>query len=158
EQTFRNHTDRRLEANYVFPLPKGVDVTELTTWVDGKEQPGELLGPAKATEVYAGVVRRTRDPGLLEYVGNGLIRLKNVPVSPGADQKVKVRFTALAPQENGVLEYVYPLKTEGRAAKTPEEFSLRATIKSRQPIQNIYSPTHALDVTRNGDKEVSVSF
>ncbi len=28
EQTFRNHTDRRLEATYVFPAPTGASVRE----------------------------------------------------------------------------------------------------------------------------------
>src|SRR5262249_52816268 len=43
EQTFRNHTDRPLEATYVFPVPKGASVDKFTMWVDGKEVKGELL-------------------------------------------------------------------------------------------------------------------
>ena len=43
EQTFRNHTDRNLEATYLFPVPKGASVDKFTMWVDGKEQGGELL-------------------------------------------------------------------------------------------------------------------
>ena len=41
EQAFRNHTDRQLEATYIFPLPKGANVNRFTMWVDGKEQTGE---------------------------------------------------------------------------------------------------------------------
>ena len=37
EQTFRNHTDRDLEATYLFPIPKGASVNKFTMWVDGKE-------------------------------------------------------------------------------------------------------------------------
>ena len=37
EQTFRNHTDRNLEATYLFPVPKGASVDKFTMWVDGKE-------------------------------------------------------------------------------------------------------------------------
>ncbi|HWO63798.1 MAG TPA: VIT domain-containing protein, partial [Umezawaea sp.] len=36
EQTFRNHTDRALEATYLFPIPKGASVDKFTMWVDGK--------------------------------------------------------------------------------------------------------------------------
>ena len=43
EQTFRNHTDRKLEATYIFPVPKGASVHKFTMWVDGKEVAGELL-------------------------------------------------------------------------------------------------------------------
>ena len=48
EQTFRNHTDRPLEANYVFPVPKGASVNKFVMWVDGKETAGELLDAKKA--------------------------------------------------------------------------------------------------------------
>src|SRR5207237_1975893 len=37
EQTFRNHTDRQLEATYVFPVPKGANVNKFAMWVNGKE-------------------------------------------------------------------------------------------------------------------------
>ena len=36
EQTFRNHTDRQLEATYIFPVPKGASVRKFSMWVDGK--------------------------------------------------------------------------------------------------------------------------
>src|SRR6478735_7023724 len=65
EQTFRNHTDRNLEATYIFPVPKGASVNKFTMWVEGKETKGELLDSAKARDVYNSIVRRTQDPGLL---------------------------------------------------------------------------------------------
>src|SRR6516165_961655 len=72
EQTFRNHTDRNLEATYVFPVPKGATVNKFSMWVDGKKVDGELLDAAHAREVYTSIVRRTQDPGMLEYIGNNL--------------------------------------------------------------------------------------
>src|SRR5262249_12496524 len=64
EQTFRNHTDRALEATYVFPVPKGASVNKFTMWVAGKEVKGELVEAKKARDIYTSVVRRTQDPGL----------------------------------------------------------------------------------------------
>ncbi len=158
EQSFRNHTDRQLEATYIFPLPKGANVNKFTMWVDGREQAGELLDSKKAAEIYQSVVRRTQDPGLLEYMGNNMMRLKVFPVMPRADQKVKISFTSIAQRDNNVVEYVYPLKTDGKATKTLEEFSVTATLRSQRPLQNIYSPTHAINVVRKDDKEATVTF
>src|SRR5215212_2214670 len=62
EQTFRNHTDRALEATYIFPVPKGASVNKFTMWVNGKETSGELVEAAKAREIYTSIVRRTQDP------------------------------------------------------------------------------------------------
>src|SRR5262249_51073316 len=42
-QVFRNHTDRALEATYLFPVPKGASVNRFAMWVDGKEVKGELV-------------------------------------------------------------------------------------------------------------------
>src|SRR5947199_5479983 len=70
EQTFRNHTDRQLEATYIFPVPKGASVNRFTMWVGDKEVKGELVEAAQARAIYTSIVRRTQDPGLLEYIGN----------------------------------------------------------------------------------------
>src|SRR6476469_3972297 len=118
EQTFRNHTDRDLEATYIFPVPKGASVDKFTMWVDGKETKGELVEAKKAREIYTSIVRRTQDPGLLEYLGAYLLRLRVFPVPANGDQKVAVRFTAVAPKEGKLIEYVYPLKTDGKAVET----------------------------------------
>src|SRR5205823_4674604 len=88
EQTFRNHTARALEATYVFPVPKGASVRKFTMWINGKETAGEMVEADKARQIYTDIVRRTQDPGLLEYMGNNLMRLKVFPVPAQADQKV----------------------------------------------------------------------
>src|SRR5437588_7648140 len=90
EQTFRNHTDRPLEATYIFPVPRGASVNKFTMWVDGKETRGEVVEADRARNIYTDIVRRTQDPGLLEHVGSNLVRLKVYPVPARGDQKVSV--------------------------------------------------------------------
>jgi Ca-activated chloride channel family protein len=158
EQTFRNHTDRELEAAYVFPVPKGASVRKFSMWVNGKEVTGELVEADKARQIYTSIVQRTMDPGLLEYMGSNLLRMKVYPVPKRGDQKVAVSFTSVAPSENGLVQYTYPLKTDGKATATLEKFSLEVSLKSQHALQNIYSPTHAVTVTRPNDREAQVIF
>jgi Ca-activated chloride channel family protein len=158
EQAFRNHTDRPLEATYIFPVPRGASVNKFTMFVNGQEVGGEMVEAAKARQIYTDIVRRTRDPGLLEYMDQNLMRLRVFPIAPRADQKVTVRFTAIATQDGGLVEYVYPLRTDGQATATLQDFSIKVTIKAQQPVLNIYSPTHAISVKRNGDRAVEVNF
>src|SRR5262249_54673452 len=155
---FRNHTDRQLEATYIFPVPKGASVNKFTMSVNGKDMAGELLEAAQARKIYTDIVRKTEDPGLLEYIGNNLFRMRVFPILPKSDQKVTLSYTAVAPKDTGTIEYIYPLKTDGKATSTLEQFSIDATIKSQHPIQNVYSPTHAIALKRPGDREVQVSF
>src|SRR5947199_373921 len=84
--------------------------------------------PAKARQIYTEIVRRTQDPGLLEYLGNNLFRVRVFPIAPKSDQKVTLSYTAVAPRDANVVEYVYPLKTDGKATQTLEQFSIQATI------------------------------
>ena len=81
EQAFRNHTDRPLEATYIFPVPRGASVNKFTMFVDGKEVGGEMVEAAKARQIYTDIVRRTQDPGLLEYMGQNLLRLRVFPIA-----------------------------------------------------------------------------
>src|SRR5882724_5986681 len=129
EQVFRNHTDRELEATYVFPVPRGASVRKFTMLVDGKEMPGELVEAARARKIYTDIVQRTRDPGLLEQIGTDLLQLKVFPVPPRKDQKVVVQFTSVATADAGVIEYVYPLKSDAKATSTLEKFSVDVHLK-----------------------------
>ena len=158
EQTFRNHTDRKLEATYVFPVPKGASVRKFAMWVDGKRVPGELVEAAKAKQIYTSIVQRTMDPGLLEYMGNNLLKLSVFPVPPKGDQKIEISYTSVAPSENNLIEYVYPLKTDGKAVSTLEKFAIKVEIKSQHPIQNIYSPSHAITMSRPNEKQAIIGF
>jgi Ca-activated chloride channel homolog len=158
EQTFRNHTDRQLEATYVFPVPKGASVNKFTMWIDGKETHGELVEADKARSIYTSIVRRTQDPGLLEYIGNNLLQMKVFPVPARGDQKVALSYTSVAPKDTNLVEYIYPLKTDGKATATLEEFGITATIKSQHGVTNVYSPTHAITLKRKSDNEVAVTF
>lgn len=158
EQSFRNHTDRPLEATYVFPVPRGASVREFAMWVDGKRVKGELVEAAKARQIYTDIVRRIMDPGLLEYLGTDLLQMKVFPVPPRGDQKIEVSFTALLPRDHDVVEYTYPLRTDGKATSTLEDFTLRVALKSQHPISNIYSPTHAITLARPNDREAVVGF
>lgn len=157
-QTFRNHTDRQLEATYLFPVPKGASVDKFVMTVDGKEVKGELLPSDKARDIYNSIVRRTQDPGLLEYVGGNLFRMRVFPVPPKGDQKVSIRFNSLSPKEGNLVQYTYPLKHDGKAVSTLEKYAINATVKSMHGLRNVYSPTHAMTLRRISDTEIHVSF
>ena len=158
EQVFYNHSDRPLEATYIFPVPKGASVNKFTMWVDGKETKGEMLEADKAREIYTSIVRRIQDPGLLEYMENNLIRMRVFPVPARGNQRVSVSYTSVVPKEGDIMEFIFPLKGEMRSNQVAQDFSLSGTIKSQHGIANTYSPTHDINTQRKSDKEVSLSL
>ena len=64
----------------------------------------------------------------------------------------------MAPQDAGLVEYIYPLKTDGKSTQTLQDFSVKLAIRTQKPLANIYSPTHAISIKRTGDRAAEVTF
>jgi Ca-activated chloride channel family protein len=158
EQAFRNHTGRELEATYLFPVPKGASVRKFTMWVNGVETPGEIVEADKARKIYTDIVSRSHDPGLLEYMNNQLIKVRVFPVPAKGDQRISLSYTSVSNADNGLIEYMYPMRTDGKAAETLEKFSIAINLKDQRPLTNIYSPSHPITITRPNDKEAVIGF
>ncbi len=66
DQSFFNPTSARLEG-YIFPIPAGAQIDRFAMDIDGKMTEAELLDATKARQIYEDIVRRMRDPALMEY-------------------------------------------------------------------------------------------
>jgi Ca-activated chloride channel family protein len=158
EQVFKNSTNRDLEAVYIFPLPLNAAIADFAMYIDGKRMSGELVEKDKARKIYQDIVRRMKDPGLLEHMGGTLFRVSVYPVKKNADQKIEIEYSQTLAFESGLYKYVYPLKTGDKAAKTLEDFTVSARIHSNLPIKNIYSPSHDVGISRKGEHEAVLGF
>ncbi len=158
EQVFQNNLPRDLEATYIFPLPANASIQDFAMYIGGKRMSGELVEKDKARQVYEDIVRRMKDPGILEYLGNNLFRIRVYPVPRMGTQKIELAYSEVLRMEGGVCRYVYPLKTPGHAAQTLEDFSVRLGLESRTPIKTVYSPTHNVGVTRKSERSAVVGF
>src|SRR5580698_6616639 len=81
-QVFQNTGTVDVEAQVVFPIPEGAAISDLTLLYDGKELPGRLLPKEEARRIYEEIVRRQRDPALLEYLGGGMYQTSVFPIPP----------------------------------------------------------------------------
>ena len=152
-QEFQNSTSSNLECTYIFPLPKSAAIRDFAMYIGGKRMKGELLEKDKARQVYEEIVRRSKDPGLLEYMDSNLLRLRIFPVPARGTQKVEIEYSQLIGLDDGLAEYVFPLRVGDKASKTLEDFTVAVRIKSATPIKNVYSPTHDVGVSRPSDRE-----
>jgi len=142
EQEFINEKDWEVEGTYLFPLPKGAAISEFTMWVEGERVEGKILEAEEARQVYEDIVRRRRDPALLEYVGRDAVQVRIYPIPAGGTRKVELAYTQVLENEGGMVEYIYPLSTEKYSARPLETCSIHVEIDAGQPIHAIYSPTH----------------
>lgn len=157
EQVFRNDTAWTLEGTYFFPIPESASITEFAIWDGEKRLVGEVRTREEARRIYDDIVRRQRDPGLLEYAGKDLFQASIFPIPPRSDKKLEITYTQVVRADGGTVSYRYPLGT-GRQATKIGTVAGRVEVESREPLRNVYSPTHAIDVKRQTDRRSLVSF
>jgi Ca-activated chloride channel homolog len=174
EQVFRNDTQYTLEGTYFFPIPETAAIVEFAIWEDGKKLVGEVRSREEARRIYDEIVRRQRDPGLLEYAGKDLFQASIFPIPPRSDKKLELTYSQVLKAESGTVAYRYPLGTgrnlwRDRSPRTetrpggmpPQQFgtvSGKIEITGREALRNIYSPSHNVDVNRKGDRWATVTF
>jgi Ca-activated chloride channel family protein len=159
EQVFLNNTDRPLEAQYVFPIPRGAAMSRFTMLMNGKEKAGEIVEKDHARQIYNSIVNRSRDPGLLEYLGGELFRANVFPIAARGSQTVTLRYEQVLPAQDGLVSYVYPVRAPAKHGPVVQgEFSFEATLRSAVPILNVYSPSHGINVARASDREAKVTY
>ncbi len=158
EQIFANRSDRMAEGTYLFPLPRGAAVSELVMWVDGKRVEARILEADEARDIYDEIVRRMRDPALLEYVGTNAIQANVFPIQPGDEVKIEIEYGQLLPVEDGLVHYVYPLRTDYLTHRAVEQLSVDVRVHSKDPISTIYSPSHPVAISREDDYNFRVGY
>ncbi len=158
EQVFRNDTDATLEGTYFFPIPETASVSEFAIWDGNRRLVGEVRSREEARRIYDEIVRRQRDPGLLEYAGKNLFQARIFPIPPRSDKKLELTYTQVLRAESGTVAYRYPLGT-GHNLVEIGSVAGRIDIEGKEPLRNIYSPSHAIDVraTRESTR-ANVSF
>jgi Ca-activated chloride channel family protein len=153
EETFVNRGGRVGEADYVFPLPKNAAFQDLQLEIDGELVAGETYGADEARRMYEEIVRRQRDPALVEWMGLGMLRTRIFPINPGETKRVVVRFQSVATREGDALRVDYFGGTRADAARESRDNSpvnLVLEYPDRAGYGRAYSPTHAIDVADRG--------
>jgi Ca-activated chloride channel family protein len=158
DQVFYNPNDRQIEGTYIFPIPLGATVTEFILWMDNEPIKGKVLEADEARQIYEDIVRQMRDPALLEYVGQGAVQATIFPIPPRGERRIELEYTQVLTAENGLVRYVYPLNTEKFSVWPLEDVSIGVEIESSEPIRAVYSPTHSVDIVRDGRYDVQVGY
>ncbi len=146
---FENRGPALGEAEYLYPLPGEAVFTNVSLFQGDQELKGETMDAQQARSIYEEIVRRRRDPALVELVGHGLLRARLFPIATGEQRKITLRFTEVLNRAGDALEFRYAAGRPARATEgpvVPSTFTLRAD--SAALYRDPFSPTHTLHVTR----------
>jgi Ca-activated chloride channel homolog len=157
-QTFVNTGSMPMEVAFVFPLPYDGAVEQMTLMIDGKEYPAKLLDAGEARRMYEEIVRKNRDPALLEWIGTGLFKTSVFPVPAGASRTVSLRYSQLCRKQEGLTDFLFPLSTAKYTSDAVEKVDIGISIESQDEIKNVYSPTHAIEIKRPDQQHATITY
>jgi len=157
-QTFVNPHGRALEAIYLFPLPEGAALIDVAMETGGQRLEGLLAERKRARKVYDEIVRRQRDPALVEQIGANTFRLSVYPVLPGEDTVVELTWISLVPLIGGELNYVYPLAVGAKTVAIEQDFAIAVQLRSSVPFTEVKASSAAMEVVRPAPGQAIVAM
>jgi Ca-activated chloride channel family protein len=158
DQVFINHFGRDIEGTYIFPVPEGASVSDFAMYIGNERVKGEILDSREARRIYEDIVRRMRDPGLLEYIGRNLFRARVFPIPANGEKRVQISYTEVLRSDGGLVKVLYPLNTERFSRDPLDDVSISVRVESEVPILNIYSPSHKVSVRKDGPGRALVGY
>jgi Ca-activated chloride channel homolog len=158
EQEFYNPNSQQLEGTFLLPVPKGAHIDRFAMEIDGKKVQAELLAAEKAREIYENIVRQAKDPALLEYAGQDVFKVRIFPIEPHSKKRISLSWVQVLKGDSGVVSYVFPLNTERFSAKPVKNVGLKIELESKRPLKSIYSPSHKVDVKRQGEHRATIGY
>jgi len=163
DEWFEAHGHALGEADYLYPLPPDAAFDGFSLYQGGEELRGELMDAARAREIYEAIVRKRRDPALIELAGHGLLRARIFPLAPGETRRVTLRYSHVLERAGDALHLRYsagvpralgcgshgPHPPDRCSEETPPlDFELRAL--QGDAFMTPFSPTHPVTAAREG--------
>lgn len=158
DQAFHNDSSVDREGIYVFPMPEGSAIGKFSMFAGENEIAGKILDKSEARSIYESIVRQRKDPAILEYIDRNTFRASVYPIPARGDKRIRLDYSEIVPKSGNAYRYVYSLSTERFSARPLQTCKVTIKLHAKRPITNIYSPTHAIDVDRTGEREATVTW
>lgn len=157
EQSFVNSTPDTLEGVFSFPLPADASIGGFAMWVGDEMVEADLVERERARAIYEDILRRKKDPGLLEWEGGNLFKARVYPIFPHGEKRIRIRYTQVLPREGDTYRWRYGLRSELLRSHPLRELAVDVRVVSTAPMVEVTSPTHPVSV-RAGAHEATVEF
>ncbi len=163
EEWFRNDSRARFgEGDYLYPLPGEAVFSNFSLFQGDQELRGETMNADEARRIYEDIVRRKKDPALIELVGHGMVRARVFPFDAGETRRIILRYTQVLDRAGDALHFRYAaggrfagILPAGREqaqgpqrAREPAPLTFTLTAENGELFHDAFSPTHEVRVTR----------
>ncbi len=139
DETFRNGSCTAQEGVYRFQLPEEAVIGSFSMWMDGKEKHGCVMEAAKARAVYDTIVRKQKDPGLLEQIGWREFRVNVFPIPARDTVRVKLTYSHVVRDDLGLQTLEVPLP---QGCGTIGDLAIHVIVRAAHGLTGIDCPSH----------------
>lgn len=167
EEWFQNRGGGLGEGDYLYPLPGEAVFGNFSLFQGDQELRGETMDAARARAIYEEIVRRKKDPALIELAGHGLVRSRVFPINPGETRRIILRYTQMLGRAGDALQFRYAVAGRYAMPVRPAEgvtgptrvtentpLTFRLVADSADMFRDPFSPTHEVRVERDGNRLV----
>ena len=178
-QDYINDSTQWMEGRYLLPLPDEAAVGALHVIVGEREIVGEVREKQEAQAIYRAAAAQGQTAGLVEQARPNLFRTQVANIGPGERVKVRIEYWQNVRFADGAFSITLPLTLVPRysasfveathAEEAPQApHATQAAMSDRQalppivglsvdlnpglPIAQVESPTHRIDVNRQGER------
>lgn len=156
QHIFYNPTSQRIEGEYIFFIPGEGQLNDFYLYIDGEKVKGTVLDAREARRTFEEIVRRIKDPALLEYAGQGIYKTSIFPIEPKNERKVELCYSSILDYQSNQIKFQLPLRQGG--LKVFENLHLSMEISDDQPLGDIYSPSHSIRLERLNPHTAKISL
>ena len=164
EEWFRNNGTGLAEGDYIYPLAGEAVFSDFSLMQGEEELKGETMDAGRARAIYEEIVRRHRDPALIELAGHGMIRARIFPIAAGETRNVTLRYTQVLARAGDAYRFRYVAGSSRprvaqpapRPAPADDGRPIAFTIIAEKGEQfgEPFSPTHPLRSSRDAGRLV----
>lgn len=146
DQTYFNHTSQRLEGTFYFPLPADASLSRLAMYVAGTRMEGGMVEREEARGIFESIVRRMKDPALLEWVDGTTFKMRVFPLEGRQEKRIILSYTQKLASLYDKKAYRFPA---GHSLGKVADWSLNVRVKNAAGWA-WECPSHALTAGPDG--------
>src|SRR5262249_33104673 len=142
------------EGVFSFPLPADASISGFGMWIGSELVEADVVEKQRARAIYEDILRRKKDPGLLEWEGGNLFKARVFPIEAHSEKRIRLRYTQVLPLEGAAFRYRYALRSELLRLHPLRELSIQVSVTSTRPLREVTSPTHEVAVRKTEHEAV----
>lgn len=158
DQAFVNPNSFEVDGIYIFPVPEGAALSNLTFSINGELVNGELLSQQKARELYRLSARHGGNRAILEHVGTRAFVVKVPGIPANSERRIQFEYSQIISVDSDLAKYTYPLSLAKSASTLIRNLHVEMEIESEDELRTVYSPSHEVTIDRKNDHYVHLSY